>query len=164
MCSLIKATLEDAPDTPAGAASLPSSKSCLLLCSPLLDRELQIPREGWSFSIQLNHKMDPLHRWWAAARGNTVLEGSCTPFALLSFFFSPSEFGNNQRAAGRKPLWAGQQATGTEVSLATVCCNPLLFFGWLRIRFTKSGWLRWMQTVSSQIPWHSRAGSTQWNQ
>lgn len=80
------------------------------------------------------------------------------------FFFSPSEFGNNQRAAGRKPLWAGQQATGTEVSLATVCCNPLLFFGWLRIRFTKSGWLRWMQTVSSQIPWHSRAGSTQWNQ
>lgn len=39
------------------------------------------------------------------------LRSICSAVVLL-----PSEFGNSQSAPGIEPLWAGQQATGMEVS------------------------------------------------
>lgn len=145
MCSLIKATLEDAPDTPARAASLPSLKSCLLLCSPLLGPELQSPRRrtGPSASSSLPQR-GPVASPVSSCRGEhspgRKLHSIC--FAIIF----PPEFGNSQSAPGTKPLWEGQQVSGTEVSRATGITMLPYFFWWLRTEFTKSGWLRRTQS------------------
>lgn len=144
MCSLIKATLEDAPDTPARAASLPSLKSCLL-CSPLLGLELQSPRRRTGPSASSSDRKGDLlrHRWAAAGAAQPCEE---VALRLLRHHFSPLSLVTARVLQAQKHSGQVSKCHGLKrAEQPLLQCFPV-FFWWLWTGFTKSGWLRWMQS------------------